>query len=95
MEGNFHEWKVIPLTLIKNSFGECFIFYSNLDFNVSLNSSPEFYINILHSWKNTFVFLSLTPSCLRSLFLWFNEDIKINNKPHRFKDFSKENIDVD
>ena len=95
MEGNFHEWKVIPLTLIKNSFGECFIFYSNLDFNVSLNSSPEFYINILHSWKNTFVFLSLTPSYLRSLFLWFNEDIKINNKPHRFKDFSKENIDVD
>ena len=28
----FHEWKIIPLTLIKRASGECFIFYSNLDF---------------------------------------------------------------
>ena len=89
---SFHEWKIIPLTLIKNTFGQCFIFHSNLDFNVSLNSFPEFYINIFHSWKNTFAFLSLTPSCLRSQFLWFNKDIKINNKPFHFQDFSKENI---
>ena len=61
----FHEWKIIiPLTLIKDTFGECFIFHSNLDFNVSLNSFPEFYINIFHSWKRTFAFLSLTLSCL-------------------------------
>ena len=63
---SFHEWKLIPLTLIKNTFGECFIFHSNLDFNVSLNSFPEFCINIFHSWKSTFTFLSLAPSCLRS-----------------------------
>ena len=88
----FHEWKIIHLTLIKNTFGECFIFHSNLNFNVSLNSFPEFYINIFHSWENTFAFLSLTPSCLRSHFLWFNKDIKINNKPFHFQDFSKENI---
>ena len=43
---SFHEWKIIPLTLIKNTFGECFIFRSNLDFNVFLNSFPEFYVNI-------------------------------------------------
>ena len=76
---NFHKWKIIPLTLIKNTFGECFIFHSNLDFNVSLNLFPEFCINIFHSWKNTFAFLPLSPSCLRSQFLWFNKDIKINN----------------
>ena len=63
---SFHEWKLIPLTLIKNTFGECFIFHSNLDFNVSLNSFPEFCINIFHSWKSTFTFLSLAPSCFRS-----------------------------
>ena len=63
---SFHEWKVISLTLIKNTFGECFIFHSNLDFNVSLNSFPEFCINIFHSWKSTFTFLSLAPSCFRS-----------------------------
>ena len=43
-------------------------------------------MSILQTWKNAFAFLSLTPSCLRSQFLWFNKDIKI------FQDFSKENI---
>ena len=89
---SFHEWKIIPLTLIKNTFGECFIFHSNLDFNVSLNLFPEFCINIFHSWKNTFAFLPLSPSCLRSQFLWFNKDIKINNKPFHFQDSSEGNI---
>ena len=88
---SFHEWKIIPLTLIKNTFGECFIFHSNLDFNVSLNLFPEFNINVFHSRKNTFC-RSLTSSCLRSEFLCFNKDITINNKPFHFQDFSKENI---
>ena len=39
-----------------------------------------------------FAFLSFTPSCLRSQFLWLNEDMKINNKPFHFQDFLKENI---
>ena len=47
---------------------------------------------MFHSWKNTFAFFSLTPSCLKSQFLWFNKDIEINNKPFQFKDFSIENI---
>ena len=68
----------IILTLIKNTLEECFIFHSNLDLNVSLSSYPEFYINIFHSCKNTLDFLSLTPSCLRSQFLWFNKDVQIN-----------------
>ena len=89
---SFHEWKIIPLILIRNTFGECFIFNPNLDFNVPLNLFPEFYISILQTWKNAFAFLSLTPSCLRSQFLWFNKDIKINKKPFHFQDFLKENI---
>ena len=44
---SFHEWKIIPLTLIKNTFGECFIFHY-FDFNVFLNSSRGFYIIITH-----------------------------------------------
>ena len=47
---------------------------------------------MLHAWKNTFAFLPRTPSCLRFQFLRFNKDIKINNKPSHFQDFSKENI---
>ena len=89
---SFHEWKIIPLTWIKNALWECFIFDSNLDFNVSLNLFPEFYIDIFHPWKNTFVFFSLTPSCHRSQYLWFNKDIKINNKLFHFQDFLRENI---
>ena len=53
---------------------------------------PEFYIDIFHPWKNTFVFFSLTPSCHRSQYLWFNKDIKINNKLFHFQDFLRENI---
>ena len=52
-EETLHKWKIIPLTLIKDTFEECFIFHSNLDFNVSFNSFPEFYIKIFQSWKNT------------------------------------------
>ena len=55
----FHEWKIIPLTLIKNTFGECIIFHSNLYFNVSLNSFPEFYTNVFHLWKKLLVFSHL------------------------------------
>ena len=33
---SFNEWKIMPLTLIKNKFGECVVFHSNLDFNVLL-----------------------------------------------------------
>ena len=65
---------------------------SNLEFNVYLNSFPEFDMNTFHSWKNTFAFLSPTPNCLRSQFLWFDKNIKINNKPFHFQDFSKEKI---
>ena len=40
-DASLHKWKIIPLTLIKNAFEECFIFHSNLEFNVSVNSLPE------------------------------------------------------
>ena len=49
-------------------------------------------MNVLHSWKNIFRFHLLTPRCLRTQFLWFNKDIKANNTPFHFPDFSKENI---
>ena len=89
---SFHEWTIIPLTLMKNTFGECFIFHSDLNFDVSLNLFPKFCINIFHLWKKTFALDSLTSSCLRFQFLWFNKGIRVNNKPFRFQDFSKENI---
>ena len=91
--GIFNEYnKIIPLTLLKNAFGEGFIFHSNVDFNFSLILYPEFYIKIVYSWKNTSAFLSLTPSCPRSQFLGFNKDMKINNKSFYCQDLLKESI---
>ena len=45
-------------TLIENTFGECLIFCSNLR-NLSLNSFPDFYINIFRSWKTLLLFSHL------------------------------------
>ena len=42
-DDSFHEWKVIPLKLIKKSFGSHFKFHSNLLFNTScINDFPSF-----------------------------------------------------
>ena len=90
---SFQEWKIIPLTFIKNTYRECFTFHCNLEFSFSLSLFPEFYIKIfLIHGKTLLHFSHLTPSCLRSQFLWFNKDIKINKKPFHFQDFLKENI---
>ena len=44
---SFHEWKVIPLKLIKKSFGSHSIFHSNLLFNIScINNFPSFYLDL-------------------------------------------------
>ena len=46
--GSFHEWKLIPLKLIKKSFGDKFKFHSSLWFNNSyVRNFPCFYKNIL------------------------------------------------
>ena len=91
-DASFYKWKILPLTLIKNTFENCFSFHSNLDFTVSLNSFTQFCINIFHSWKNALAFFSLTATCLRFQFLWFNKVIKTNNKSFHFRDLSKKNI---
>ena len=87
-----HQISSIKIFLIKSTFGEFLFFHSNIDFNVPLNSFHEFYIIIFHSWKNTFDFLSLTINCLRSHFLWCDNDIRSNNKLFYLLDFLKENI---
>ena len=54
-DDSFHEWKVIPLKLIKKSFGSHFKFHSNLLFNIScINDFPSFYLDIFGNWKNYF-----------------------------------------
>ena len=52
-DGFFHEWKLIPLKLITNSFGDDLKFHSNLSSNKSCaRRFPCFYKNILLNWKH-------------------------------------------
>ena len=52
---SFHEWKLIPLYVIEQSFGKSFIFYSNLNFKISkLTTFPEYYKRMVMAWKKSF-----------------------------------------
>ena len=56
---NFREWKVIPLNLIRITYGQNFKFHSNLSYDTKLPTSfPVFYKNIFRTkyFKNTLLF---------------------------------------
>ena len=78
---NFHEWKIIPSHLISNYFGKSFKFHSCLSFDRKLLIKfPKFYKNIFFQWSNSFFASSELPSCILSIFLWFNKHILIEKK---------------
>ena len=92
-DDSFHEWKVIPLKLIKKSFGSHFKFHSNLLFNIScINDFPSFYLDIFCNWKKYFSTNPETPSCILSQYLWFNKFIIVDNFYVNFTNFSNKNI---
>ena len=90
---NFHEWKIIPLHLIRITLGQNFKFHSNLSYDTKLLTSfPVFYKNIFRYWSQHFTVSPELPSCILSTFLWYNKDILISNKPIYFKHFSDNNL---
>ena len=90
---NFHEWKIIPLHLIRITLGQNFKFHSNLSYDTKLLTSfPVFYKNIFRYWSQHFTVSPDLPSCILSSFLWHNKDILISNKPIYFKHFSNNNL---
>ena len=92
-EESFHEWKVIPTSLIKGNLGNHFKFHSNLMLNkTSLSNFPLFYKNIFNFWSNYFSALSHVDSCILSQNLWYNSYIKINNTTTFIQEFSEKNI---
>lgn len=46
---SFHEWKLVPLQLIEEMYGDDFKFQSNLSFDICFNKFPEFYEDILRN----------------------------------------------
>ena len=90
---SFHEWKVIPLKLIKKSFGSHFKLHSNLLFNIScVNDFPSFHLGIFCNWKRYFPTNPEVPSGILSQYLWFNKFIIVDNSYVNFNNFSRKNI---
>ena len=66
-DNSFHEWKLIPLYLIKKSFGTVFKFQSNLLFKSSkIKFFPSFYRQIILNWKKHPAMITEVPSCILS-----------------------------
>ena len=79
-DDSFHEWKLIPLKLIKKSFGDELKYNSNLSLNNSyVRHFPCLYKNILLNWKQYLSTDPETTSGILSQNLWFNKHIIIDN----------------
>ena len=80
-DNNFHEWKVIPLYLIRWYLGGNFKFYSNLEVSHSiLGEFPRFYKEVIIRWGKHLSSLATLPSTVACQFIWHNKHIQIDNK---------------
>ena len=90
---NFHEWKIIPSCFIKTIFCENFKFHPCLDPSIrSLKNVPNFYKEMITNWAKCLSGSPSLPSAILSQFLWFNSNIKIDNKSIFISDFASKNI---
>ena len=88
-DNNFHQWKVIPLYLIRRYLGRNFKFHSNLEVSHSFWSTfPRFYKEVIIRWGKHLSF----PSTVACEFIWHNNHIQIDNKNTYFYSFSKSNL---
>ena len=89
-DDKFHEWKLIPLHLIKSTFGINFKFHSNLDFDDSkILTFPSFYKQLFRNWRKYLSYSVNIPSSILSQPIWYNKKIKINSKPIYVEEFTK------
>ena len=84
-DDKFHEWKLIPLHLIKSTLG--IKLHSNLDFEDSkIPTFPTFYKQLFCNWqKYPFSSSVMIPSFILSQPIWYNKNIKRDSKPFALK----------
>ena len=88
-EDNFHDWKVIPLFLVGKHVGENFKFHNNIDANNNmLLRFPSFHQDVFIKWINNYPSKPTVPSMILFEVIWFNSNIKVDNKPVHFSFFS-------
>ena len=84
---------MIPLYLIKKSFGTAFKFHSNLLFKSNkIKFFPSFYRKNILNRKKRIVLITELPSCILSQYLWCNRSIQVDNFSFYFLKFSEKNI---
>ena len=89
----FHEWKLIPLFLIKKPFASSFKFHSNLFFKRNkIKIFLSFYKEIFLYWKKYLTRKPEIPSCILSQCLWYNEIIEVDKNSIYLARFSEKNI---
>ena len=92
-DNNFHQWKLIPLYLIRQYLGKNFKFHSNLEVSHSiLCKFPKFYKEIFIRWGKHLSSLATLPSTVACQFIWFNKHIQIDNKSIYLYNFSNRNL---
>ena len=92
-DNNFHQWKLIPLYLIRQYLGKKFKFHSNLEVSHSiLCKFPKFYKEIFIRWGKYLSSLATLPSTIACQFIWFNKYIQIDNKSIYLYNFSNRNL---
>ena len=88
----FHEWKLIPLFLIKKSFRSSFEFHSNLFFKRNkIKFFPSFYKEIFLYWNKYLTRKTEIPSCILPQYLWYNENIQVDENSIYLVRFSEKN----
>ena len=90
---SFHEWKLIPLFLLKNSFDNSFKFHSNLFFKRNkIKIFTSLYKEIFLYWKKYLTRKPEIASCIFPQYLWYNEDIQVDKNSIYLVWFSEKNI---
>ena len=79
-DNNFHQWKVIPLYLIRRYLGRNFKFYSNLEVSHSiLCTFPRFYKEVIIKWGKHLSSPATLPSIVACQFIWHNKHIQMDD----------------
>ena len=91
-DDSFHECKLIPLHLITTTITPAFKFHPSLALSFQLDKFPKFYQNIFQFWSTCFHSASTVLSIILSKFLWFNTNIKLDNRPIFSKFFSEKGV---
>ena len=75
---NFHPWKNIPIKLLNDQFRHN-IFYPNIQIELK-SIFPSFYLEIAKNWSNLLQ-EPITSGTVKMQAIWYNNFIKIRNKP--------------